>query len=240
MKSLEHEKISVIIPAAGKGKRMGMETPKPFLLIRNKPVLWFTLNRFLNNPYVEEIILVVSGDLLSEADLLVKELKSPMPVKITEGGAERQNSVWEGIKSANEKNSVILVHDAVRPFFAPSVIHDGLRLLKTYQGAAAGVPVVHTIKRTEGNMIRETVPREDLIQIHTPQIFHASVLKTAFKQAFSEGFYGTDECMLAERYGYTLALIPDTPENIKLTTPFDLQTAEILVTKYETAYWPGL
>jgi len=240
MKSLDYERISVIIPAAGVGKRMGAEIPKPFLLLLNKPILWYTLNRFLNNRFVDELILVVSSDLKDNAVELVNCLDSDIPVKITEGGSERQDSVWNGIQSVNEKNSVILVHDAVRPFFSPTVIHDGLQSLKTFHGAAAGIPIVHTVKRAEGQKIVETIPRDNLIQIHTPQIFHASVLKDVYNKAFSQGFYGTDECMLAERYGYSLAIIPDTPENIKITTPFDLVTAEYLVKKYDTSYWPGL
>lgn len=219
---------------------MGSEVPKPFLHIRNKPVLWYTMMRFVQNTYVSEIILVVSPDVYDEAEKIVRELNSGITVKITPGGAERQDSVRAGLQLADIKNSVILVHDAVRPFFAPSVIHEGLQLLKKYHGAAAGIPVIHTIKRVEGNRIIETVPRDDLIQIHTPQLFHASVLREAFAKAAADGFYGTDECMLAERYGYMLALIPDTYDNIKLTTPFDLQMAENLVKKHETAYWPGL
>jgi len=219
---------------------MGTEIPKPFLTLLNKPVLWYTLNRFLNNPFVDELILVVSPELKHRAVELVNSLNSQIPVKVTEGGLERQDSVWNGIKSVDEKNSVILVHDAVRPFFAPSVIEDGLLLLKKYHGAAAGIPIVHTVKRVEGKKIVETVPRDNLIQIHTPQMFHASVLKDVYKKAFSQAFYGTDECMLAERYGYSLAIIQDTPENIKITTPFDLVTAEYLVKKYEASYWSGL
>lgn len=240
MKSLDYERISVIIPAAGLGKRMGTDIPKPFLPLFNKPVLWFTLNRFLNNPFVDEIILVVSPELKDKTVKLVNSLDSTIPVKITMGGAERQDSVLNGIKSINDKNSVILVHDAVRPFFAPSVIHDGLQFLKKFHGAAAGIPVVHTVKRVEGQKIIETIPRDHLIQVHTPQIFHTAVLKDVYEKAFSQGFYGTDECMLAERYGYSLAIIPDTPENIKITTPFDLVTAEYLVKKYDTSYWSGL
>ncbi len=240
MKSLDNVRISVIIPAAGLGKRMGSETPKPFLTLFNKPVLWYTMMRFIKHPFVDELILAVSPNVNDMAVDLVKHLNSNIPVKITEGGPERQDSVWNGIKAANRENNVILVHDAVRPFFASSVIHDGLQLLKKYHGAAAGIPVVNTVKRVEGEKIVETVPRDDLIQIHTPQMFHSSVLKDVYKKAYSHGFYGTDECMLAERYGYTLAIIQDIPENIKITTPFDLVTAEYLVKKYETSYWTGL
>ncbi len=219
---------------------MGTPTPKPFLLLGHKPVLWYTLSRFLANPYVAEIVLVVSPEIRQDTERLVKSLDTPIPVKITKGGKERQDSVLRGIQAANENTGVIAVHDAVRPFFAPSVIHDGIQLLKTYHGAAAGVPVVHTIKQVEGREIIHTLPRESLVQIHTPQLFHASVLRAVFDKTYTENFYGTDECMLAERYGYKLAIIPDTQENIKITTPFDLQMAEILVKKHETAYWPGV
>jgi len=240
MQTLAHESVSIIIPAAGQGTRMGTSIPKPFLSIKEKPILWYTLARFLTNPLVSEIILVVTPAMWEDTESLVASLKSAIPVKIREGGKERQDSVWEGIQAAAPGNSVLAVHDAVRPFFAPSVLHDGMQLLKTFHGAAAGVPVVHTIKKTEGQKIIETVPRDSLIQVHTPQLFHASILKRVYEKAFSDNFYGTDECMLAERYGYKLAVIPDTPENMKITTPFDLQMAEMLVKKYESSYWPGI
>ncbi|BFN37978.1 2-C-methyl-D-erythritol 4-phosphate cytidylyltransferase [Fidelibacter multiformis] len=240
MQTLAHESVSVIIPAAGQGKRMGASVPKPFLSIKDKPVLWYTLTRFLTNPLVSEIILVVSPAIREDAETLAASLKSTIPVKIREGGKERQDSVWQGIQAATPGNSVLAVHDAVRPFFAPSVLHDGMQLLKKFHGAAAGIPVVHTIKKTEGQEITGTVPRDSLVQIHTPQLFHASILKTVYEKAYSDHFYGTDECMLAERYGYKLAVIPDTPDNIKITTPFDLQMAEMLVKKYESSYWPGI
>ena len=215
---------------------MGASTPKPFLLIKDRPVLWYTLARFLTNPLVSEIILVVSPTIWEDAKALAASFESPIPIKIREGGKERQDSVWQGIQASAPDSSVLAVH----PFFAPSVLHDGMALLKTFHGAAAGVPVVHTIKETEGQAIVGTVPRDSLVQIHTPQLFHASVLRTVYEKAFSEHFYGTDECMLAERYGYKLAVIPDTPENIKITTPFDLQMAEMLVENYESSYWSGI
>ncbi|MDD5582995.1 MAG: 2-C-methyl-D-erythritol 4-phosphate cytidylyltransferase [Candidatus Marinimicrobia bacterium] len=233
----KHEKISVIIPAAGLGTRIKASIPKPLLLINNKPILWYTLGRFLTNPSVAEIVLVVSPDIQEESEKLVASLRPIMPIKIIEGGKKRQDSVWNGIQAADNSATILVIHDAVRPFFAPTVIDDGIQLLNTYHGATAGVPVVHTIKRIEGKTIMETIPRESLVQIHTPQLFHASILRKVYQQAQSENFYGTDDCMLAEHYGYKLAVIPDTYENIKITLPFDLQIAKMLVKKYESTYW---
>jgi 2-C-methyl-D-erythritol 4-phosphate cytidylyltransferase len=150
---------------------------------------------------------------------------------LLEGGENRQKSVANALAGVEaDPDDVILVHDAVRPFVSPQMIHDVIEAAKKYGAAIVGVPAVDTIKQVErtpeGALIKATIPREKIVMAQTPQGFRYAVLKKAFDEAAGDGFIGTDEASLVERSGHPVAVVMGSAQNIKITTPGDLELAE--------------
>jgi len=212
---------TVVLPAAGSGKRMKADKNKLLLELFGKPIFLYTLEVFQQDPNCEAIWLAVKEQ---ERQLIEEYVKRHNITKVqgyATGGTERQDSVRACLE-AIPPCGVVLVHDAARPFIDREVI---ARLVETAQvsGAAiAGVPVKDTIKKAENGIISETVDRNQLWMIQTPQAFRYSLILNAAKAAQKDGFMGTDEAMLVERLNYPVAIVESTYENIKMTTPDDL------------------
>lgn len=212
---------TVVLPAAGSGKRMKADKNKLLLELFGKPIFLYTLEVFQQDPNCEAIWLAVKEQ---ERQLIEEYVERHNITKVqgyATGGTERQDSVRACLE-AIPPCGVVLVHDAARPFIDREVI---ARLVETAQvsGAAiAGVPVKDTIKKVENGIISETVDRNQLWMIQTPQAFRYSLILNAAKAAQNDGFMGTDEAMLVERLNYPVAIVESTYENIKMTTPDDL------------------
>lgn len=211
-------KVTVILVAAGKGKRFGGDVPKQFLKIGQKTILETTLQKFESHPFCDEIIVVTSEDYLE----YVKELTfaDDKVSKVTVGGRERQDSVYAGLKEADP--GLILIHDAARPFVNEKVIEGVLE--GAYEKGAA-VPVVNpkdSIRNASGNL-----NRNELFMIQTPQGFRSEVILDAYEKAMTDGFYGTDDGGIAEYAGYAVTMTEGDYENIKITTKEDLPPMEI-------------
>lgn len=224
--------ISVIIPAGGHGQRMESSVPKQLLPLKGKAVIFYTLQRFLMMTHIREIIIPVHKDSKERIDTIIAELHTEIPIFTVPGGKERQDSVWSGMLAASETSEFILVHDAVRPFFSQNFIHLALEQLKIADGAVAGIPVTNTTKRVKNSTILETIPRDQLYEIQTPQMFRRKTLFKAFHSANTDSFYGTDEAMLVERIGGVCKIISDTDRNIKITRPLDIQIAGIILKEF--------
>lgn len=219
----------MIIPAAGSGKRMGAGFNKLFLSLDNRPIIDHTINIFLNDECCNRIILVVHpNDKTLFEEILKKDHYSK--IRIVNGGSERQYSVYNGLKVADNKG-IILVHDGARPFIQMETIKQLVRFASDYGAAIAAVPVKDTIKRVNTMKVVETVDRTSLWQIQTPQAFRYSVLRNAHDQAKSEDFLGTDESALVERIGHPVKIVASDYDNIKLTTPEDLYFAKAILEK---------
>ncbi|MCQ2551321.1 MAG: 2-C-methyl-D-erythritol 2,4-cyclodiphosphate synthase [Clostridia bacterium] len=195
-------RVSVIIGAAGKGTRMGTSTPKQFLRIGEKTILEKTCDAF-NRDYIDEILVVSSED--------IKGFKTVI------GGAERQDSIYNGI-NALEHQDIVLVHDGVRPFVDEETI---IRVIEGVieEGACICAVRPKDTVRTE----EETLKRDELFLVQTPQGFTYDLLKEAYDKAFSDGFYGTDDASLVERLGRKVKIVKGSYENIKITTKEDLK-----------------
>jgi 2-C-methyl-D-erythritol 4-phosphate cytidylyltransferase len=218
--------ISVIIPAGGQGERLGKETPKQLLPLAGRSILEHTVSRFLDIASTGEIIIACHSTILEAVNEMIHRLQSPFPIYTVPGGKTRQDSVWSAMLKANSQFPYIAVHDAVRPFFPKEILTEGLKILQNCGGLIAASPAVHTIKRVKDYVALETLPRQQLWEIHTPQLFHRQLLFRAHHAAQRDHFYGTDEAMLAERIGEEVRIFPDSPENIKITYPADLVLAE--------------
>lgn len=240
-------KVIVIIPAAGLGTRMGSvtatvqgKTPsKQFLTIAGAPILIHTLRKFDVSSEVAEICIAMRP---SEAESFQAELAGygfRKPIHLVEGGEHRQQSVSNALKSVQASDGdIVLVHDAVRPFVEHETIAGVIEAVKKYGAAIAAMPAVDTIKQVErtpdGAIIRATIPREVLVQAQTPQGFRYGLLKQAFAAAEAEGFLGTDEASLLEHIGHDVHVVMGSPRNIKITTPSDLDVAELYLSQETT------
>jgi 2-C-methyl-D-erythritol 4-phosphate cytidylyltransferase len=167
---------------------------------------------------------------------LLEEEGFPKIRRIAAGGKERQDSVYNGLKQIEDKKSIVLIHDGVRPLISPRLVEDlikqmsdAIRKKEKCDGIIPGVPVKDTIKETEDGFVRKTLKRGSLWAVQTPQAFPCKKILKAYEEAAKEGYYATDDAALIERYGGTVKVIMGSYANIKITTPEDLCIAEALL-----------
>jgi len=214
----------VIILAAGQGRRMGESINKQYLKIKQHPILYYTLKSFSQNNCIDEIILVVAE---GEADYCRKEIIEKyklLKIKdIVIGGKERQDSVLNGLKAASNCE-VVLIHDGARPFITQSIISDAIIYANLYGATACGVEPKDTIKVKDSlGFSVETPERETLFCVQTPQAFKYQLILDCHKRIHEEGIKVTDDTMVAEHYGNRVYLYKGSYDNIKVTTPEDLE-----------------
>ncbi|WP_428409646.1 bifunctional 2-C-methyl-D-erythritol 4-phosphate cytidylyltransferase/2-C-methyl-D-erythritol 2,4-cyclodiphosphate synthase [Hyphococcus sp.] len=219
-----------VIVAAGRGSRAGAGGPKQYRLLSGRAVIARTAEAFLGHPDIDGVRVIIHRDDRAEYDAamgqLLKHKKLLDPVT---GGAERQDSVRLGLESIAENHpSRVLIHDAARPFIDEKTITRVINALDTADGAIAALPVHDTIKREGADRkIAATVPREALWRAQTPQGFHFDKILAAHREA--EGKTLTDDAAVAEAAGLSVALVPGSPDNMKLTQAEDFGMAETLL-----------
>lgn len=170
-------KNSVIIVAAGKGKRMNSSISKQFLQIKNKPILYYTLSKFSTHESIDEIVLVTLEDKIEVCSDIIDKYNINKVSKIVPGGKERQDSVYNGLKGVSKDCEVVLIHDAARPFVTSDIIENGIRYTNQYGAAACGVIPKDTIKiKNEKGFAIDTPNREDLFIVQTPQCFNYNII----------------------------------------------------------------
>ncbi|MPM21256.1 2-C-methyl-D-erythritol 4-phosphate cytidylyltransferase [bioreactor metagenome] len=219
---------TAVILAAGKGTRMNMSINKLYLNIKGKPLLARTLDVFFACSSIHEIVLVIRED---EDELcrekIICNMKNNKPLKLVIGGKERQDSVYNGIKSADQGSELILIHDGARPFVTQAMIEESIREAKIYKAVAVGMPVKDTIKRVGGNgVIVNTPDRSGLWIAQTPQTFARNTIVQAYELSYRDKAVATDDAMLVERMGLRVRMIRGSYDNIKITTPEDMALAE--------------
>lgn len=219
-------KITLIIAAAGVGKRMKLGYPKQFLEIDGKPLFIRSLEVAERSEYVSEIIISTEQESIALVEQLCKKYKIFKVKNIISGGDERQYSIENALEYC-EDNSIIAVQDAVRPFLKEKYFYQALEMFEEdlkIDGVVVGIPLKDTIKRVsiDGKVI-ETPKREEYIAVHTPQIFKGRILKEAYKKARVDNFLGTDDSSLVERIGGKVKILIGDYDNIKITTVEDLK-----------------
>jgi 2-C-methyl-D-erythritol 4-phosphate cytidylyltransferase len=211
-----------VIVAGGSGTRMGTTIPKQFLNLNGKPVLWYSLNTFLNAFDELEIILVVAEDHLQTAENILKSTNDPARISLTTGGQTRFHSVKNGLQNIHQ-HSIVFVHDAVRCLLSTNLIHRCYEMALQHGNA---IPAIHAVDsiRIETFQGNEPIDRDKVKIIQTPQTFSSSIIKTAYDQPFDEAF--TDEASVVERLGIKIQLVEGEETNIKITRPIDILIAE--------------
>ena len=217
----------IIIVAGGKGLRMGSDIPKQFLPIGGKPVLMRTLERFRTYSTGLQIILVLPEAQQDYWRKLCEESHFDVEYQLANGGQTRFHSVQNGLALVpDDAEGVVGVHDGVRPFPSIEVIRNCYETARTAKAVIPVIPVVETVRHLEGDK-SVTVPRGDYRLVQTPQTFDIQLLKAANKQPYNDGF--TDDASVVESYGHAITLVEGNRENIKITTPYDLKIAEVLI-----------
>lgn len=215
----------VIIVAGGKGLRMGGDIPKQFLPVGGKPVLMRTIEAFYSFDPSIHIILVLPVSQQAYWKELCETYRFTLSHEIADGGETRFHSVKNGLARISG-DGLVGVHDGVRPFVSPEVIATCYAEAAIHRAVIPVIDVVETVRHLTGER-SETVPRNQYKLVQTPQVFEVCLLKTAYNQAYTDAF--TDDASVVEATGQEVYLVPGNRENIKLTTPFDLKIAEVLL-----------
>lgn len=217
----------VIIVAGGKGLRMGSDIPKQFLPIGGKPVLMRTIERFREYSPTLQIILVLPKAQQDYWQQLCKEYDFKVEYQLADGGETRFHSVQHGLALIpDDAEGVVGVHDGVRPFPSIEVIRNCYETARKAKAVIPVIPVVETVRHLKDET-SETVPRSDYRLVQTPQTFDIQLLKSANRQPYNDNF--TDDASVVEAYGFDITLVEGNRENIKITTPYDLKIAEVLI-----------
>jgi 2-C-methyl-D-erythritol 4-phosphate cytidylyltransferase len=235
-------KVSVILPAAGLGTRMGRAVPekagtsrKQFMLLDGSPILLHTIRKFASSPAVAEIVVALRAEDMDWVRELLRVEKFGKPVRVVEGGDSRQASVENALATLGSGTELVAVHDAVRPFIEHSVLEKVFAEAEGTGAAIVGIVPVDTVKQVHRNKIRQTIPRERLILAQTPQVFRFDLLKTAFARAREDGFAGTDESSLVERLDQVeVSVVPGSDRNLKITKPSDMDLARLFLAEEMT------
>ena len=236
-------RVSVILPAAGLGTRMGRAVPekagtsrKQFMLLDGSPILLHTIRKFASTPAVSEIVVALRGEDIEWVRELLRVEKFDKTVRLVEGGDSRQESVEHALATLDPATELVAVHDAVRPFIEPSVLEKVFAEAEESGAAIVGIVPVDTVKQVHRNKIRQTIPRDRLILAQTPQVFRFDLLKSAFAKAREDNFAGTDESSLVERLDQVeVSVVPGSDRNLKITKPSDMDLARLFLAEEMTA-----
>lgn len=221
-------KVSAIVVAAGSGTRLGLQSPKAFVRLAGQTLLAYSLRAISGVAEIDEAVIAAPIGMESATRAEVTAAAMEIPVKITPGGAERQDSVRIALALTSAEAEIIVVHDAARPFAAQAIFAASIAAAAQSGAAIAAIPVADTLKRVESRIIFATVPRAGLWLAQTPQAFQREILIRAHERATREGDRATDDAELVERIGSRVAVVDGAALNLKITTPDDLRIAEAL------------
>lgn len=235
MESEPHMHASVILPAAGFGQRMGAPVGKQFLSIDGTPIIIHTLRRFQESERIDEIVIVTREESFGMLEGLLADDGLTKVRPLVAGGARRQDSVENGLKAVSASARIVLVHDAVRPFILESVINGVIDAAEQSGAAIAAVRAKDTIKEADehGRVVR-TLDRSLLWNVQTPQGFQIDILREAYERASRDLITATDDASLVERLGISPVIVEASYDNIKITTPEDLQLAELIAGRHRS------
>ncbi len=225
-KVLPIQHCGAVIVAAGNASRMG-GIDKVMATLAGEPMIVRSVRAFEGCDAVKEIVIVTRPDLIG----IITELCGGMSKvrAVVAGGADRPESVRNGLSALSNKVRLVAVHDGARPLISQTVIDRTIRAARSYGAAAPGVPVKDTVKVVSGGLVNATPDRSSLRAIQTPQVFDMDLLKGALEQARKSGTAITDDCSAVEQLGMAVRIVEGDEGNIKVTTPMDLAVAQVLL-----------
>ena len=230
---MKTDKIAAIVPAAGAGKRMGAPEKKQFLLLKERPVLAWTLTALQRIRWIDQIILAVPEDRLRfvQREIIEKYHFSKVS-KILAGGEERTDSVYLGLQQLPAEMNWVMIHDGVRPFVREDLLRAAVTTAHEYGNAILGVPVRDTLKQVTDQQVIKTKKREHYWLIQTPQVFRTAELQELYHLAVRDEIQTTDDAAILEHYGKKVVVCRGDYYNLKITSPEDLPIAERLLPLY--------
>ena len=224
-------KTFAIIPAGGKGKRGGTETPKQYLRFHGKELIVYTLQIFQNNNLVDEIIVSAEPAYFSLLEEIKRKFQLTKVTKIVEGGEERQDSVYNALKAIKvSDNDLVVVHDAARPLLPENILTKAIKTAKEKGNALVCLKAGDTLLKGD-KIVKEYIDRSEIYYVQTPQIFNYRDLMNAMKKAYEKNFIGTDESMLIRELGIDINIVEGSMLNFKVTTATDIEMFEKLSSK---------
>ncbi|PIU42126.1 MAG: 2-C-methyl-D-erythritol 4-phosphate cytidylyltransferase [Candidatus Omnitrophica bacterium CG07_land_8_20_14_0_80_42_15] len=225
-------KTVAVVPSAGIGTRIKSRTAKPYIELAGKPILAHTLEALNNTSCIDEIIVAVDKASKIKAASLAKKYKIKKLKKVVCGGATRFDSVSNCLKELGDDVGYVVIHDGVRPFITENIIKKAIKVAKKTGACVVGVPLVPTAKKIDKNLkVVFTPSRKELWAAQTPQVFKKSIIVKAYKSAKNNGTIPTDDSMLVELLGKPVKMVMGSEYNIKITTPLDLELANLLIKK---------
>ena len=231
---MQKKKCTAIVLAAGQGKRMGTKVQKQYLEIEGKPVLYYSLHAFEKSAIIDEIVLVVGENQVEYCySEIVLKYGFDKVKTVVEGGAERYHSVWNGLQEVDD-DSYVFIHDGARPFVDEEILERAYKDVQNCKACVVGMPAKDTIKLADREGYVEETPERSLVwMIQTPQVFETSLVKKAYALLMEQDNpQVTDDAMVVEQMlGHKVKLTLGSYENIKITTPEDLDIVEIFAKK---------
>lgn len=215
---------AAILLAAGRGERLGSDVPKAFVELGGRPLLAHSLDVLRGSPSIEDLVVVAPPGWEDRTREIVGD------AAVVTGGATRTRSVSQGIAALADRGGLdaVVCHDAARPLASPQLLAAVLGALGPAEGAVPAVPVGDTLKRVVDGRVSETLSRDGIVAVQTPQAFRWEALRRAHQEAERDGADATDDAALLERIGLEVAVVPGEPRNIKITRPEDLELAAAL------------
>ena len=219
---------TAIVLAGGSGRRMNSDIPKQYMMLKGKPVIYYSLKAFQDNLHIDDIILVTSDHYIEYVKKNILDDTLDKVSKVIQGGVERYDSVWEGLKCIKE-SGYVFIHDGARPCISQKLINDCYEAVVEDGACIAAVPVKDTIKIADSEGYAAKTPdRNTLWQIQTPQVFRSDIISSAYAKMYADTDRGTitDDAMLVERYtDVPVKMAMGAYTNIKITTPEDMGIA---------------
>lgn len=231
-------KTDALIVAAGKSQRMRKRVKKQFISLKGIPLLFYTLKAFEEFDGVENMYLVLDeGDFEYCMGEIIQKYGIRKVSRLVPGGERRQDSVWNGLKAMEGHCDMVIVHDGVRPFVSPEILKRLTAAMKDAQAVVTAIPALDTIKRVDGTgIVVNTLQRNTLFHIQTPQGFRYALIQEAYETALKEGIQGTDDAYFVERMGMPVKVIEGSSFNIKITTPEDISLAHYILQEGKAAW----
>jgi len=226
---------AAIVPAAGRGERLGGAVPKSLVQLAGRPLVQYALTTLQEVAEIETVAVAAPADSIRQIQELARAAGLTKVVAVVPGGADRQGSVAAGLAALPPGPDLVLIHDGARPFLSRRLASEVIAAAARDGSATAALPVSETVKRAEDGWVRETLDRLSLHRIQTPQAFRRALLEQAHEAASREGFRGTDDAVLVERLGSPIRLVLGDPINIKVTVPEDLILAEAMLSRKQDA-----
>lgn len=224
-------KIQAVVAAAGQGTRLKAKRPKPLMMLNNKPLLAYSLEVFERSSLVDSVVVVAPRDFLKHFEKAVRGLHCRKKIVCVAGGKRRCDSVRKGLMALDADTELVAVHDGARPFLTDELLRKCIQAAQRANAAVAAVPVKPTVKRVDQRSltVSETLKRDELWEIQTPQVFNKALLVKAYARLGKAT--PTDDAELVERLGIRPRIVPASYDNIKITTKEDLAFAQFLLTK---------